>query len=101
MKKVIVDQFEEGMKFVWDVFIENGKFLFLEGFIIKILFIQKLREYNIDSVYVEDEKVESYVKEEIIYYEIFVVIQDLMLFVKVGEIVDLFVVKEIVNDIVV
>lgn len=56
MKKVTVDQLEEGMKLARDVFTENGKLLLPEGFIIKLSFIQKLREHNIDSVYVEDEK---------------------------------------------
>lgn len=100
MKKVTVDQLEEGMKLARDVFTENGKLLLPEGFIIKLSFIQKLREHNIDSVYVEDEKAESYVKEEVIYHETFVAIQDLMLSAKAGEIVDPFVAKEIVNDIV-
>lgn len=100
MRKVTIDELQEGMKLARDVFTENGKLLLPEGFIIKPSFIEKLKEYNIDSVYVEDEITKNYVKEEIIYHETFIAIQDLMLSAKTGEIVDPFVAREIVNDIV-
>ncbi|WAM34569.1 HD-GYP domain-containing protein [Caldicellulosiruptor morganii] len=100
MRKVSVDELQEGMKLARDVLTENGKLLLPEGFIIKPSFIEKLREYNIDSVYVEDEISNDYVKEEVIYHETFVAIQDLMLSAKAGEVVDPFVAREIVNDIV-
>ncbi|WP_271628579.1 HD-GYP domain-containing protein [Caldicellulosiruptor sp. DIB 104C] len=100
MRKVTIDELQEGMKLARDVFTENGKLLLPEGFIIKPSFIEKLKEYNIDSVYVEDEITKNYVKEEIIYHETFIAIQDLMVSAKTGEIVDPFVAREIVNDIV-
>lgn len=100
MKKVNVNELQEGMKLARDVFADNGKLLLPEGFIVKPSFIEKLKEYRIESVYVEDEITSEYVKEEIIYHETFVAIQDLMLSAKAGEIIDPFVAKEIVNDIV-
>jgi len=100
MKKIGIDQLKEGMKLARDVFTKNGKLLLPEGFIIKPSFIEKLYEQAIDSVFVEDEIRTDYIKEEVIYHETFVAIQELMLSAKAGEVIDPFVAKEIVDDIV-
>ncbi|MEZ0536213.1 HD-GYP domain-containing protein [Caldicellulosiruptoraceae bacterium PP1] len=100
MKKVRLNEVNEGMRVARDIFANNGKLLIPEGFILKSSHINKLKEYDIEYIYIFDQIEENYILEEVIYHETFRTVQDLMISAKNGYALDTDVAKEVVNDVV-
>jgi len=101
MRKVSVEELAPGMKLAKDVILEDGRFLLLKGFTIKNRYIDRIRNYNIPYLYVEDEigKLE-YFSEEAVYTETFQTIKNVMESVREGGRIDLPVLKDTVDSIV-
>lgn len=101
MRKVSVDEAAPGMKLARDVVLEDGRFLLLKGFTIKNRYLERLRNYNVPYLYVEDEigKLE-YFSEEVVYTETFQTIKNVMESVRDGDTIDVPVLKDTVNSIV-
>jgi len=100
LKKIHVNSATEGMRIARDIFSPSGRLLIPEGFVLKPSFISKLKEQNIEYIYVFEEKKDSFVVEEVVYHETFRAIQDLMITAKNDGIIDVSLAKEVVNDVV-
>lgn len=101
MRKVSVNEAAPGMKLARDVILEDGRFLLLKGFTIKSRYLDRLKNYNIPYLYVEDEigKLEFFSEEEV-YTETFQTIKNVMESVRDGDSIDVPVLRDTVDGIV-
>ncbi len=101
MQKISISRLKPGMKLAEDVFASDGRILLLKGFVIKPRYIQRLKAYKVDHVFVEDELVPvRQIDEERIYEDIFCNIKSVMENARLEKPLDLRTLRETVYELV-
>jgi putative nucleotidyltransferase with HDIG domain len=101
MIKQPIAALQAGMKLARDVILDDGRILLLKGFIIKPRYIQRLKAYKVESVYVEEETVPiEKADEELIYEDAFTNIKSIMEGIRRGGPLEVEAVKKTVNDLI-
>lgn len=101
MLKKSVKSLKPGMRLAKDVIADDGRILLLKGFVIKPRYIQRLSAYNVDYVYVEEQRVPlKHIDEELIYEDVFCNIKSVMESARLDKPLDIKALRETVYELV-
>lgn len=108
MYQIGISNLKPGMNVARNVFSSNGRLLIAEGTVLTYHYIRKLEIYEIDSIYISDDKSNSNrdsffsvsTKNEVIYKEAINAVADIMNKVKNSAQIDIKMLTDIVDEIV-
>lgn len=102
MTKMHVSDIKPGMTIAKDVYLPNGHLLLLAGFTVKPRYIEKMKAFHIEYIYVEEDRIVPLeaISEEKIYSEAFGTMKSVLSSVREGKAINLPAVKNSVEDII-
>jgi HD-GYP domain-containing protein (c-di-GMP phosphodiesterase class II) len=100
--KLPVSNVMPGMTIAKDVYLPNGRLLLLAGFAVKPRYIEKMKAFNIEYIYIEENRIIPLeeISEEKIYSEAFNSMKNVLSSVRDGQAINVLAVKSTVEDIV-